>query len=72
MFCPDDQTTRGLFWQCDFRECQPTGVQTEGATLVVRKKEDQDVFEKWRGRGALPGAANVDEYLGVIRDGDRR
>jgi AbrB family looped-hinge helix DNA binding protein len=36
--------------------------------LVARKKMTQDVFKKWRGRGCLPKAMTVDEYLQRARD----
>ena len=54
-----------------FRPGTALEVQAQGATLVVRKRETADAFEKWRGRGSLPAGADVDEYLGVTRDGDR-
>ncbi|MBE2179630.1 MAG: AbrB/MazE/SpoVT family DNA-binding domain-containing protein [Chthoniobacterales bacterium] len=45
----------------DFRE--------EAGRLVVTKVLAQSPLDKWRGRGSLPaGAANVDAYLGKIRD----
>jgi len=31
--------------------------------LVGRKKLSHDVFKKWRGRGKLPKAMSVDQYL---------
>jgi antitoxin PrlF len=36
--------------------------------LVARKKMTQDVFRKWRGRGRLPKAMTVDDYLHRARD----
>jgi bifunctional DNA-binding transcriptional regulator/antitoxin component of YhaV-PrlF toxin-antitoxin module len=45
-------------------------LQNQAGTLIVWKKVEPDVFEKWRGRGALPVGANGDEYLKLIRDGD--
>ena len=47
-------------------------MQNQAGTLLAWKKIDPDVFEKWRGRGQLPAGANADEYLHLIRDGDRR
>jgi AbrB family looped-hinge helix DNA binding protein len=47
-------------------------LQNQAGTLVAWKKLEPDAFEKWRGRGRLPTGANTDEYLHVIRDGDRR
>ena len=35
--------------------------------LVARKVQPEDVFQKWRGRGRLPGGASVDEYLARAR-----
>ncbi|MBI4658455.1 MAG: AbrB/MazE/SpoVT family DNA-binding domain-containing protein [Verrucomicrobia bacterium] len=45
-------------------------MKNQAGTLVVWKKVEPDVFEKWRGRGHLPQGANTDEYLRLIRDGD--
>jgi AbrB family looped-hinge helix DNA binding protein len=36
--------------------------------LVARKVRLEDVFRKWRGRGALPGGQDVDAYLAGIRE----
>ena len=47
-------------------------LQSLAGTLVVSKKVEPDVFEKWRGRGKLPTGLNTDEYLRLIRDGDSR
>ena len=47
-------------------------VQSQAGTLVAWKKVEPDVFEKWRGRGQLPGGTNTDDYLRLIRDGDSR
>jgi hypothetical protein len=30
------------------------------------------VFEKWRGRGRIPGGLSVDAYLAKARDGHSR
>lgn len=35
--------------------------------LIARKVQPGDVFHKWRGRGKLPGAARVDDYLAKAR-----
>jgi len=53
---------------------QTLEIRTEGEMLVAWRKfdSDDDVFEKWRGRGRTPGGAPVDKYLGLIRDGDGR
>ncbi|MGA2544280.1 MAG: AbrB/MazE/SpoVT family DNA-binding domain-containing protein [Verrucomicrobiota bacterium] len=47
-------------------------VQSRAGTLVAWKKLELDVFEKWRGRGQLPAGTGADDYLRLIRDGDRR
>ena len=47
-------------------------LQQQAGVLIARKKTEQDVFEKWRGRGQLPAGTNTDEYLRLTRDGDRR
>jgi AbrB family looped-hinge helix DNA binding protein len=47
-------------------------VQSQAGTLVAWKKVEPDVFEKWRGRGQLPAGTDADDYLRLIRDGDRR
>jgi hypothetical protein len=47
-------------------------VQSRAGTLVAWKKVEPDVFEKWRGRGQLPAGTGADDYLRLIRDGDRR
>lgn len=36
--------------------------------LLGRKRVEQDVFDKWHGRGKLPGGLSVDEYLRRSRD----
>jgi AbrB family looped-hinge helix DNA binding protein len=35
----------------------------EQGRLVARKRSEDDVIRKWRGRGALPGGMGVDAYL---------
>jgi AbrB family looped-hinge helix DNA binding protein len=47
-------------------------VESQAGTLVAWKKVEPDVFEKWRGRGQLPLGTGADDYLRLIRDGDRR
>jgi antitoxin PrlF len=39
----------------------------EKGQLVAWKKEGEDVFKKWRGRGKLPVGKSTDEYLAAIR-----
>ena len=44
-----------------------------GGKLVASKAaEAGDVFEKWRGRGRIPGGLSVDAYLAKARDGHSR
>ena len=40
--------------------------------LVGRKKMDQDLAAKWRNKVKIPLGLNVDDYLKLCRDGDRR
>lgn len=40
---------------------------TVDGVLVARKLQPEDVFRKWRGRGALPGGLRVDDYLDRAR-----
>jgi AbrB family looped-hinge helix DNA binding protein len=47
-------------------------VQTQTGRLVAWKKNEGDVFEKWRGRGQLPKGTDTEDYLRLIRDGDGR
>jgi antitoxin PrlF len=35
--------------------------------LIAVKQQTEDVFQKWRGKGKLPGGLNVDQYLNKIR-----
>jgi len=35
--------------------------------LTAVKLEGQDMFQKWRGKGKLPGNLNVDQYLEKVR-----
>jgi antitoxin PrlF len=35
--------------------------------LIAIKQQTEDVFQKWRGKGRLPGGLNVDKYLNLIR-----
>lgn len=37
--------------------------------LIASKKLNEDVFEKWCGRGKLPNGKNIDQYLKIIRHG---
>jgi len=38
-------------------------VSAAAGRLIAVKRELQDPFRKWRGKGRLPGALSVDEYL---------
>jgi AbrB family looped-hinge helix DNA binding protein len=38
-------------------------VSAAAGRLVAVKRERQDPFHKWRGKGRLPGGVSVDEYL---------
>jgi len=38
--------------------------------LHAQKILTEDVFRKWRGRGQLPFAPDVDAYLKIARDGE--
>jgi AbrB family looped-hinge helix DNA binding protein len=35
--------------------------------LIAIKKQPEDVFQKWRGKGKLPDRLDVDQYLDLIR-----
>ena len=63
---------RELREQLGFQPGNVLELQNQAGTLVAWKKVAPDVFEKWRGRGALPAGANTDDYLRLIRDGDLR
>lgn len=39
----------------------------EKGQLIARKKEEADIFKKWRGRGKLPVGKSTDDYLKAIR-----
>jgi antitoxin PrlF len=43
--------------------------RAEGGALVGVKVLEEDVFAKWRGRGKLLGARDVDAYLARVRGG---
>lgn len=56
-----------------FRPGTVLEMQNQAGALVAWKESDGDKFEKWKGRGKLPpGAQNVDQYLGITRDGNSR
>ena len=35
--------------------------------LIAIKQQTEDVIQKWRGKGKLPGGLNVDKYINMIR-----
>jgi AbrB family looped-hinge helix DNA binding protein len=35
--------------------------------LIATRQQTEDVLQKWRGKGKLPGMQNVDKYLNMIR-----
>lgn len=39
----------------------------ENGRLIARKKEEADVFGKWRGRGKLPAGKTTNDYILAIR-----
>jgi antitoxin PrlF len=43
--------------------------ETRDGELIGRKSMAEDVFEKWEGRGRLPGGSSVDDYLNRVRGG---
>lgn len=63
---------RELREQLDFQPGNVLELQNQAGTLVAFKKVEADVFEKWRGRGAMPGGATTDDSLRLMRDGDGR
>lgn len=44
-------------------------IRAEAGEFVGRKITSEDVFVKWRGRGALPLGLSVDAYLERARGG---
>jgi len=63
---------RELRERLGFRPGSIIELQSQAGRLVAWKKAEPDVFEKWRGRGVLPGVTETDEYLRLIRDADGR
>jgi len=47
-------------------------IKKQEGTFVAWKRTGPDVFEKWRGRGALPVGKTTEDYLRLTRDGDGR
>ena len=35
--------------------------------LIGRKVQPEDVLQRWRGKGRIPGGLRVDEYLARVR-----
>jgi len=50
---------------------QTLEVHADGGLLIAWKKSEADPFDKWRGLGRLPTGTSSDDYLHIIRDGDR-
>ncbi len=44
-------------------------IKAQSGELIGRKVGMEDVFVKWRGRGALPKGLSVDAYLDRARGG---
>ena len=44
-------------------------IRAQAGEFVGKKVSAEDVFAKWRGRGALPQGLSVDEYLDRARGG---
>ena len=44
-------------------------LRADAGTFVGRKVSSEDVFLKWRGKGALPKGLSVDAYLDRARGG---
>ncbi len=44
-------------------------IHADAGTFVGRKVTSEDVFLKWRGKGALPKGLSVDAYLDRARGG---
>lgn len=47
-------------------------IKNHQGTLVAWKRTGPDVFEEWRGRGALPNGMTTEAYLRSSRDGSSR
>jgi antitoxin PrlF len=58
---------KGVRNQLGLRPGTQLELYAEGGVLIGRKVAQVDVFRKWRGRGALPLASSVDEYLARAR-----
>lgn len=43
-------------------------MRTEDGKLIGTKTLSVDIINKWRGRGALPGNKNTDDYIREIRE----
>jgi antitoxin PrlF len=39
----------------------------DNGRLVAVKQEQGDAFDRWKGRGRIPGGLTVDEYLAEVR-----
>lgn len=58
--------------QLGFRKGTVLDMQMVEGKLMVVKRPEGSSFQRWRGRGVLPGAETVDGYLARIRDVDGR
>lgn len=56
--------------QLGVRKGTVLNMRMKGGTLMVVKQPEGSPFERWRGRGRVPGDASVDDYLNRIRDAD--
>ena len=43
-------------------------INTDGGKLIGFKRDETDVFEKWRGTGRIPGHGTVDAYIDEVRE----
>ena len=41
--------------------------ETRDGKLIAVKQPSKDALAKWRGKGRMPGAQGVDQYLDMIR-----
>lgn len=47
---------------------QPLELVSVKGSLIARPLNQEDPFQKWRGRGHQPDGLTVNEYLDLIRD----
>jgi AbrB family looped-hinge helix DNA binding protein len=41
--------------------------EARNGRLIAVKQKGEDVIQKWRGKGKLPGGLPVDQYLDTVR-----